>query len=201
MEQAKLKAPSSWSKTGVKRENFSPTEKRIAKLGLWIAPAVFVLYHLHNLFPDTQQFAVVFAHVGAVFLLLAFTCVAHKPTETAVGGVKKAAEFGLRFIKGRSIQGKFAFACAKTSIRHGRIACRTHTRNRAYRSHHSRSLSTNPPRGSSDSSGSSGDSSDPPEPPPLPHRVRKSHNLLSPWRCLRIPGPWRLACRRARRWA
>lgn len=143
MEQGKLKAPSSWSKTGVKHENFSPTEKRIAVVGLRIAPVVFVFYHLHNLFPDTQEFAVVFAHVGAVFLLLAAACILNEMCKKAADRVKEAAGLGLQFIKGQRMQEGLVFACTKTSVRQGRIACRTHTRNRASHSHRTRLSSDN----------------------------------------------------------
>lgn len=189
VEQEKMNAPPLWSKSGVKRENFSPMEKRIAKVGLCVVVPAAMFYALHLLLPDAREVAVMFANAGMFLLLLAASCVLLKPAEAAVNGAKKAAGFGAQFIKRRRMAGKPVFLRAGAAVRQGGLSRRTRIRSRAYRSHRTRSLSTNASGGSSDSSG---DSSDPPE-PPLPHNaVRKPHTPPSPWRRPYVPGCWRL---------
>ncbi len=186
MEQVKLNAPTSWSKTGVKRENFTPTEKHIAKIGLAITVPVAVRHALHLAFPNAREIAAAFASVGMLLLLLVAACVLCKPTKTAADSVKNAARFGMRFIERQRKSCKPAFANA--AVRHGRVSGRTRVRSRAYRSHRSHTASTGT---SNDNSGNSGDSAPPGDPSKPFQRVTTSalptynateHDALSPWK-------------------
>ena len=186
MEQEKRKVPSSWSKSGVKHENFSPMEKRIAKCGLCVVVPVAMLYALHLLFPDAREVAVVFANAGMLLLLLAASCILLKPAEAASNGARKAVGFGLRFIKNQRMVNKLTFVRTGATVRRGGLSRRTRVRSRAFRSHHTRSLSTNASKGSGDS--------DPGDPPELPPSVPRRPSVTTPFRQFQPNNtsiPWR----------
>ena len=193
-----LEQASRRSKTGVKRENFSPIEKRIAKIGLGVTVPVAVLYALHLAFPDAREIASVFAGIGVLLLLLAASCIFAEPAEAAAIRVKKAAGFGLQFAKSYNARRNPAF----TKTIHRKTSNRTRARSRASRSRRSHTVSGASSSGSSETSGDS----DPPEPPhEAVHRVRQPRNLKDqrisdipplPRHCLQISGCWRISfCR------